>query len=69
MLLTRVLTALAMLPVVLGMLFFAPPAWWALFMLVIALLACWEWSRMCGLTPPGQGLYLATSGAIGMPNR
>ena len=65
MLLTRVLTALAMLPVVLGMLFFAPPAWWALFMLVIALLACWEWSRMCDLTPPGQGLYLATSGAIG----
>ena len=65
MLLTRVITALAILPVVLGMLFFAPPAWWALFMLVIALLACWEWSRMCGLTPVGQGLYLVTSGAIG----
>jgi phosphatidate cytidylyltransferase len=55
MLLTRVLTAAAILPVVLGMLFFAPPAWWALFMLVISLLACWEWSRMCGLTPAGQG--------------
>lgn len=65
MLLTRVITALAILPVVLGMLFFAPPAWWALFMLVIALLACWEWSRMCGLTPMGQGAYLAASGAIG----
>ena len=65
MLLTRVLTALAILPVVLGMLFFAPPAWWGLFMLVIALLACWEWSRMCGLTSAGQGLYLAASGAIG----
>jgi phosphatidate cytidylyltransferase len=65
MLLTRVVTALAILPVVLGMLFLAPPAWWALFMLVIALLACWEWSRMCGLTPAGQGLYLAASGAIG----
>ena len=65
MLLTRVITALAILPVVIGMLFFAPPAWWALFMLVIALLACWEWSRMCGLTPAGQGAYLAASGAIG----
>ena len=65
MLLTRVLTAAAILPVVLGMLFFAPPAWWALFMLVIALAACWEWSRMCGLTAVGQGAYLAASGAIG----
>ena len=65
MLLTRVITALAILPVVLGMLFLAPPAGWALFMLVIALVACWEWSRMCGLTPAGQGAYLAASGAIG----
>lgn len=65
MLLTRVLTALAILPVLLGMLFFAPPAAWALFMLVITLIACWEWSRMCALTPTGQGLYLAASGAIG----
>ena len=65
MLLTRVVTALAILPVVLGMLFLASPAAWALFMLVIALLACWEWSRMCGLSPRGQGAYLAASGAIG----
>lgn len=65
MLLTRVVTAAAILPVVVGMLFLASPAAWALFVLVIALLACWEWSRMCGLTPAGQGLYLAASGAIG----
>ena len=65
MLLTRVITALAILPVVLGMLFYAPPAAWALFMLVICLVACWEWSRMCGLSPTGQGAYLAASGAIG----
>jgi phosphatidate cytidylyltransferase len=65
MLVTRVLTALAILPVLLGMLFFAPPAAWALFVLVITLIACWEWSRMCGLTATGQGLYLAASGAIG----
>ena len=65
MLLTRVITALVILPVVLGMLFLAPPAGWALFMLVIVLVACWEWSRMCGLSPTGQAAYLAVSGAIG----
>jgi phosphatidate cytidylyltransferase len=65
MLLTRVITALAILPVVLGMLFLASAAGWALFMLVIVLLACWEWSRMCGLSPKGQAAYLAASGAIG----
>lgn len=65
MLLTRVITALAILPVVLGMLFFASPAGWSLFMLAIALVACWEWSRMCGFTPQGQAAYLAASGAVG----
>jgi phosphatidate cytidylyltransferase len=64
-LLTRVLTALAILPVVLGMLFFAPPAAWSLFMLAIALVACWEWSRMCGFTPAGQSAYLLASGVVG----
>ena len=63
--LTRVITALAIMPVVLGMLFLASPGVWALFVLVIALLACWEWSRMCGMTPKGQAAYLAASGAIG----
>ena len=65
MLLTRVLTALALLPVVLGMLFFASPAVWGVFALLIALVACWEWSRMCEMSSGAQGLYLAASGAIG----
>ena len=65
MLLTRVVTVLAILPVVVGMLFFATPALWALFMLVIALVACWEWSRMCGLSRGAQSAYLLGSGAIG----
>ncbi|HUL56772.1 MAG TPA: phosphatidate cytidylyltransferase [Usitatibacter sp.] len=65
MLLTRVITALAILPVVLGMLFFASGAAWSVFALAIALIACWEWSRMCHLSPGGQGAYLVASGAIG----
>ena len=65
MLLTRVITALVLLPVVLGMLFLASPAAWGLFALAIALLACWEWSRMCEFTPQGKVAYLAASAAIG----
>ena len=65
MLKTRVLTAVAILPVVLGMLFYAPAPWWSLFVLAIALAGAWEWSRLCGLTPTGQGAYLALSGALG----
>jgi phosphatidate cytidylyltransferase len=65
LLLTRVITALAILPVVLGMLFFASSGVWAVFALAIALVACWEWSRMCHLSPGGQGAYLVASGAIG----
>jgi phosphatidate cytidylyltransferase len=62
---TRVITALAMMPIVLGMLFLADRAVWALFALAIVLLACWEWSRMCGLAPGAQSAYLLASGAIG----
>lgn len=65
MLLTRVLTALALLPVVVGMLFFASPAAWSLFVLAIALIACWEWSRLCDFTIAGQSAYLLASGIVG----
>jgi phosphatidate cytidylyltransferase len=63
MLLTRVITALAILPVVLAMLFIAPDRAWALFALALVLVGCWEWSRFCGL--PGKAAmvgYLAASG-------
>jgi phosphatidate cytidylyltransferase len=65
MLRTRVVTALALLPLVLGMLFFANVAWWAGFALAIVLVAGWEWSRMCGLSPFAWRAYLVASGAIG----
>lgn len=65
MLRTRVITAVAILPVLLGMLFFAPPAAWALFVLAIALVGCWEWSRMSVLSSGAQSAYLLLSGALG----
>ena len=65
MLLTRVLTALVLLPVVLGMLFFADAVKWAAFALAIALLASWEWSRFCGFSTLAWRAYLIGCGALG----
>ncbi|HZZ92099.1 MAG TPA: phosphatidate cytidylyltransferase [Usitatibacter sp.] len=65
MLRTRVITALVLLPVVLGALFLAPAPAWALFALAIALLGCWEWSRMSNLGVAAQSAYLVASGALG----
>ena len=65
MLLTRVITAVVVLLVLVAMLFFAAPIGWSLFVLVVALTACWEWSRMSGLSERGQMLYLFLSGALG----
>ena len=65
MLRTRVITAVVILLLLLGMLFFAPPLVWAAFVLVVALAGCWEWSRMSGLEKTGQNVFLVLSGAIG----
>jgi phosphatidate cytidylyltransferase len=62
---TRVATAVVILVVLVAMLFFASPALWALFVLVVALLGCWEWSRLCGLAPRALLAYQVASGAIG----
>jgi phosphatidate cytidylyltransferase len=62
---TRVITAVVILLLLLGMLFFAPPLVWAAFVLVVAFLGCWEWSRMSALGKTGQNAYLLLSGAIG----
>jgi phosphatidate cytidylyltransferase len=64
MLRTRVITAVVILLVLVGMLFFAPSSAWGLFVLAIALAACWEWSRLCGLGRAGQSIYLLLSGAL-----
>lgn len=65
MLRTRVITAVIVLLVMVGMLFFAPALVWSLFVLAVALAACWEWSRMSGLSRRGQAAYLFISGVLG----
>ncbi len=65
MLRTRVITAVVVLLVLVGMVFFATAPAWSLFVLAIALAACWEWSRLCGCGRTAQSVYLLASGALG----
>ena len=65
MLLTRVITAVVILLILVGMLFFASALAWSVFVLGIALLACWEWSRMSGLASRGRAVFLVLSAAMG----
>ena len=59
MLKQRILTALVLLPLMLGMLFAAGSGLWALFSGLIALLALWEYSRLCSMPEQVQRPYLA----------
>jgi phosphatidate cytidylyltransferase len=62
---TRVLTAVAILLVLLGMVFWANAPTWSLFVLAVALAGSWEWSRLCKLGDRAQVAFLALSGVIG----
>jgi len=63
MLATRVITAVVALAVLLAMVFLASPAVWSLFILAVALVSCWEWSRLCAQGSAGRGAYLVLSAA------
>lgn len=58
MLKQRVLTALVLLPLMLGMLFWSSDFWWSLFSGLIALLTLWEYGRMSNLSERTQTQYL-----------
>jgi phosphatidate cytidylyltransferase len=64
MLKTRIITALALLPPVLGLLIFAPPWLWALAVAAVCMIGLWEWSRFCGFGRTGMSAYLAVAGLI-----
>ncbi len=58
MLKQRIQTALILLPLMLGMLFFSGSLIWAVFCALIALLVQWEYSRMVGMSGNEQAAYL-----------
>ncbi len=61
MLKTRVITALMILPIVLIALF-AFPVWaWAMFAVGIAMVACWEWSRLSQMNASQAVFFLVGS--------
>lgn len=66
MLKQRIITALWLLPLMLGMLFYAPQWLWAAFGGVIALTALWEYARMSGLDKVKTNHYLAASLIFGV---
>ena len=66
MLLQRVITALILLPIVLGACWFAPPPLLYLLFSGVGLLAAWEWTALMGLPPAAAGrrwAYLAAAAA------
>ncbi|MCA2997157.1 MAG: phosphatidate cytidylyltransferase [Rhodocyclaceae bacterium] len=61
MLITRIITALVILPVVFIALFSFPNWAWDLFTLAITLVACWEWSRFCRLSRSSASVFFIVS--------
>ncbi|WP_373740635.1 phosphatidate cytidylyltransferase [Neisseria sp.] len=61
MLKQRIITALWLLPLMLGMLFYAPNWLWAAFSGLIAVVALWEYARMSGLDKMKTNHYLAAT--------
>ncbi|MDO1509793.1 MULTISPECIES: phosphatidate cytidylyltransferase [unclassified Neisseria] len=66
MLKQRIITALVLLPLMLGMLFYASDGLWAAFSGLIALVALWEYGRMAGFTPAQNNHYLAATAVFGL---
>lgn len=57
--LQRIITALVLLPLMLGMLFYAPAGLWAFFCALIALIGLWEYSRLSKMEYSTKMPYLA----------
>ena len=49
---TRIATALVLVPLVLAALFLLPPSGWAIVVLVLTMVAAWEWARLSNLGWP-----------------
>lgn len=59
MLKPRLITALILIPMVIGVLFLLPPTAFARVILMVCMLAAWEWGQLAGFVNSGQRLCLA----------
>ena len=66
MLLTRILTALALVPLVVAALFGLPPRGWALVALVFVAAAAWEWGALARWTSLGRIAYAAATAGLAL---
>ncbi len=68
MLKQRIATALVLLPLVLGAIFYLSTPWFALAMMVPVVVGAWEWANIMGLQQPrqrvGYGLFIAVGLAL-----
>ncbi|MFC3533164.1 phosphatidate cytidylyltransferase [Vogesella facilis] len=64
MLITRVITALLLLPIMLGAVFYLSAPLWAAFAWLVVGLALWEFSRMAGIKGWPQAAYLLFSSLL-----
>ena len=66
MLKTRILTALMLVAAFIPALFLLPNTYWALAMLVLSLVALYEWANMIKLSPTQRNSYLITVAIAGL---
>ena len=57
MLKQRILTALVLIPVAIGCLFFLPPVGFAIFVGLVLTIGAWEWANLAGIEPMGRYAY------------
>lgn len=65
MLKTRIVTAAILLALLIPMLFFSSNTIWALTMLIVSLLAFFEWAKLIAMTQTGAAIYTLVCGALG----
>lgn len=66
MLKQRVITALILLPLFLGALFFLPPLSWALLTLAGILVGAWEWGGVAGYPAGGRWTFVALTSVVSL---
>jgi phosphatidate cytidylyltransferase len=64
MLLTRILTALVLIPLILAGLFWLPQSGWTLLVCAIALAAAYEWAKLADYGTGGTAMYLLITGLV-----